>query len=296
MDTELLAAVETRMRAALDESSAGNNVVIKAALDHLNAGGGRIRARLSLDASARLGLDVLDSIALASICELIHNASLIHDDLLDRAAFRRGLPSVWATFGDATAVCAGDLLLASAFAVLADLRATQLIGPGLSLLYRRTREVILSQGTEQNCKADSLESYETVAVAKSSSLLSLPLELSLLVSGNQDSMPRAQGAAIAFATAYQMMDDVEDYAEDQRYGALNVVTVSLRSGSSTYQAACVQVLHRVEALLRVSIEEAQALPMDCGSQMIDYAQTMLTKLASHPDFAMEIIGSAHDAR
>jgi geranylgeranyl pyrophosphate synthase len=279
MDIDLLASVELRMREVIGVSDESGNIVIRAVLDHFISGGSRVRARLSLYASARLGLGRADSLALAAVCELIHNASLIQDDLLDRAALRRGLPSIWSTYGDATAVCAGDLLLSSAFAAIGDLQSTQFVCPVLSLVHCRTREVILGQGTEQFSSPDTMEGYEAVAVAKSASLLSLPLELSLLVSGHRDALPGAQRAATAFATAYQMMDDLEDYPEDRRSGSLNVVSVALRSGSPTYEAACARVLQRIEEVLRVLHDEARALPMGCGSAMIDHAETMRSRMS-----------------
>ena len=296
MSTNLLAGVEARMKQAIGGSNPGENVITRAALDHLLAGGNRIRARLSLDASLKLGLREPDSIALASICELLHNASLIQDDLLDRAALRRGLPSVWAAHSDATAVCAGDLLLASAFAVIGDLSSTQFIGPILELVHCRTREVILGQGLEQTSSPKTLKEYEAVAVAKSASLLSLPLELSLLVGRKLQFLSVAHRVAGAFAAAYQMIDDLDDYPEDVRTGSLNAISVVLQIGSPTYEAACALVCSRIEELLQVLMDDARALPMGCGGAMIAHVETMRTKLSVHPELPFATTGLAHYAR
>ena len=296
MKTDLLALVETRMREALGVSEAGENVVTRAAHDHLTAGGSRIRARLSLHASIKLGLSEQDAIALATVCELLHNASLIQDDLLDRATLRRGRPSVWATYSDAAAVCAGDLLLASAYAAVQDLSLPQCIRPVLALVHRRTRQVILGQGMEQTSSPDTLEGYEAVAVAKSASLLLLPLELSLLMSGEEQALPGAWRAASGFAKAYQMMDDLEDYQEDMRSGALNVVAVVQRTEACSYEAACARVLARIEDLLQTLVSDVETLPLGCGSLLTEYAETMRARLALQHDRPMEVTGFAHHAR
>ena len=73
----------------------GMNIAKIAALHHLNAGGQRIRSRLAVDSAHCLGLTARDGIALAATAELLHNASLIHDDLQDRDKVRRDCATVW---------------------------------------------------------------------------------------------------------------------------------------------------------------------------------------------------------
>ena len=286
MTKTLLARVETRMIDALAPSERSANSVCRAGLHHLAAGGSRLRANLCLACSMQLGLDAEDAITLAAICELLHNASLIHDDLLDRAPLRRGLPSVWAAFNDAIAVCAGDFLLASAFALVGDLHSSNLLAPVLVLVHRRTRDVILGQGAEQACAPESLEGYELVAIGKSASLLSLPLELPLLLSGNDRFLGTAQSAARDFAAAYQMLDDLADYREDVRSGSLNAVSVALVLGSPDYSSACEFVCSRAEELIQRSIQDAAHLPFSCGAVMIAHAENMLSVLRAHRESAI----------
>ena len=80
-------------------------------------GGKRVRPVLSLAVGEALGAPVEEVMPAALAIELVHNFSLIHDDLpsLDNDEERRGKPSVWAVYGDGTAVLAGDALLAEAF-------------------------------------------------------------------------------------------------------------------------------------------------------------------------------------
>src|SRR5436190_24168628 len=80
-------------------------------------GGKRIRPVISLAVGEALEKPVEQILPAALAVELVHNFSLVHDDLpaLDNDAERRGKPSVWAAYGEGTAILAGDALLAEAF-------------------------------------------------------------------------------------------------------------------------------------------------------------------------------------
>ena len=80
-------------------------------------GGKRVRPVLCLAAGEAAGADVEQLLPAAAAVELVHSFSLVHDDLpaLDDDAERRGRPSVWAAYGEATAILAGDALVAEAF-------------------------------------------------------------------------------------------------------------------------------------------------------------------------------------
>ena len=83
----------------------------------LHAGGKRVRPVLCLATAQAAGADVDRALPAAAAIELVHNFSLVHDDLpgLDNDKVRRGEPSVWAKYGDGIAVLAGDALLVEAF-------------------------------------------------------------------------------------------------------------------------------------------------------------------------------------
>ena len=267
-----LSAVDLQILSACAPPDANTNCVLTAVRYHLAAGGNRLRARFCLEASQSLGIDALNGLTLAAICESLHNASLIQDDLLDRASVRRNQGSVWAVFGDATAVCAGDLLLAGASGLVGELTDLEFMKPALSLVTRRTQEVILGQGEERLFVMNDLESYELLAAGKSASLLSLPLELPLLLSGNVKFCQSAQHATKAFAVAYQMLDDLADYDEDMRNNSPNAVTAALALGSSDFRSACSTVCSRADALMQSAIDDARQLPMNCAAAMIAYAE------------------------
>lgn len=200
--------------------------------DHFSAGGSRVRARLALEAGNALGLDARTSVMLAAGCELLHNASLIHDDLQDRDPLRRDAPAIWAAHGENTAICAGDLMLSAAYAALA--QTGPMAGRLITHAHHRVAHVIAGQCDDLRLGGSCVDPdvYEQVAAAKSGPLLALPLELSLIVAGRDDLVDWAKRAATLFAIAYQMLDDICDAARDAEKGSLNAVNVQGRIGAA----------------------------------------------------------------
>jgi geranylgeranyl pyrophosphate synthase len=112
----LLARVEER----LAELAAGHGPVLaRHAGATIAAGGKRLRPLLVILASGPPEGDGEDVVRCAAAVELVHSATLVHDDVLDAAELRRGRPTVWATGGRELAVAVGDLLFSRAFAELA---------------------------------------------------------------------------------------------------------------------------------------------------------------------------------
>jgi geranylgeranyl pyrophosphate synthase len=89
-----------------------------AALHTVTAGGKRLRPLLVFLSTPERARGSLDVVRAGAAVELIHSASLVHDDVLDRAPVRRGRPTVWATAGEAVATATGDHLFALAFRLL----------------------------------------------------------------------------------------------------------------------------------------------------------------------------------
>ncbi len=232
----LMPTLERRMLGAFQDHGTDTDSLsteaVKAVVYHLGIGGRRIRARLAVHASLSLGLDPEDALVLATTAELLHNASLIHDDLQDRDPVRRGMRSVWSLYGDNVAICAGDLLLSSAYGALAELLDRQRMPTLMACVNARTRTAIRGQCADLATRIrplNDIHHYQAIAAAKSGALLSLPLEIALLASRHDDAAPLARHAAEAFAIGYQIADDIADVqrdaAEDDRPGSLNVVHV-----------------------------------------------------------------------
>ena len=273
----LLATVEEQMLAACMTGAEPEDHCLLAVQHHLAAGGRRVRARICLDAGTRLGLSEADAVMLATACELLHNASLVHDDLIDRSAVRRDSGSIWLLFGKTTAVCAGDLLLASAYAALAGFSATRHIPALLTCMHRRTREVVCGQVAEKGAGSShalSPSAYEELAKGKSASLLSLALELPLIAASQPGSLDTAYAAAAAFSVTYQIADDLVDACQDESEDSLNVVQVIESQGVSAAQARRL-AMQRAELQMDLAIQEAEKLPLACGASFIAEGRKLL---------------------
>ncbi len=99
------------------------------------AGGKRLRPVLSIISCEAVKGDVINVIPLSISLELIHNFTLVHDDIMDKSKLRRGLPSVHIKYGEPTAIMAGDLLFTKAFesmhAIIGDLNIFKKVEYGL---------------------------------------------------------------------------------------------------------------------------------------------------------------------
>jgi geranylgeranyl diphosphate synthase type II len=247
--------VEHVNRAMLGCVENQNGRAAQAAAYHLRAGGSRIRARLSLAAGAALGLSQSQSTSIAIGCELLHNASLIHDDLQDGDHVRRDRPAVWVAFDPNTALLAGDLLLSAAYNHLAVLPPK-----AIQNAHRRVADVIAGQCADLDARAAvqcTVAEYERIARLKSGPLLGLPLELPLLVAGFGRLLDTASQAASLFALSYQIADDIDDAASEPADHQANLVTVLTLSGD-TDASETAKRLGR--AHLEAALVLARALP------------------------------------
>ncbi|MEQ6884680.1 polyprenyl synthetase family protein [Salicola sp. Rm-C-2C1-2] len=180
-----------------------------------DTGGSLLRARLALASGLAFQCSQQYRIAAAAACELIHNASLVHDDLSDGDEHRRGKPAVWKQFGNEVALCTGDLLLCTAFGVAASLADPQESTELTKQLTAMTSRTIVGQSQEvaasQKQVKPRLRSYLTTTMAKTVPLIELPL-MTGAVAARAGSMARIQieRLANAIGLAYQIIDDLDD--------------------------------------------------------------------------------------
>jgi geranylgeranyl diphosphate synthase type I len=143
--------------------------------------------------------------------ELVHNFSLIHDDLMDRDAQRRHRPTVWSIWGDSTAVLVGDALACLADEVLAECDSPYAAGAGLALAVA-TRELIRGQVLDVAFEQrDDVEMTECVdmAVGKTGSLLGASAELGAILAGGDPSICAAfRSYGRELGLAFQLVDDL----------------------------------------------------------------------------------------
>jgi geranylgeranyl pyrophosphate synthase len=199
--------VEVRLRAAV---GALDGTVAEAGSRTLDSGGKRLRPLL-VHLSAPPAARERESLVIAGCAvELVHMATLVHDDQLDRAPLRRGRPTVWATDGERVATSTGDYLFARAFAELVetgDLRAVTLLSDAcLSLargeILQRAQAGAVDTTVEQYLERCSLKTGRLFAAASM-----LGGRLGGLGDAEQDALGRF---ALSLGLAFQIADDVLD--------------------------------------------------------------------------------------
>ncbi len=281
---ELLVAVEHGLfQAIATDDGKINSDAANAIVYHLRSGGQRVRARLAIHAGLALQLNRADIVTLAVCAELLHNASLIHDDLQDQDVSRHGIASVWSAFGANTAICAGDLMLAAAYGRLACIRDLRRLPQLLALMLARTGTAIHGQcmdlaGTSR--QKQTIAYYEQVAMAKSGALLSLPTELVMIAAGFEQFLAVARRAADSFAVGYQIIDDIDDLdndsSADKEQNAFNILLLLEKADRTTnIRAGAYRLAQQHFAIAR---EAAQQLPNDCGALLLQLVQHLSARL------------------
>lgn len=251
----------------------------KPAVYHFNTGGQRMRMRTCLDACVALGIAPDDSIILSCSIELLHNASLIHDDLQDRDKTRREHPTVWAKYGDNIAICSGDFLLTKAFGILPLLSAEVPLKEVIEEVQQAVTNTIHGQCLDVSLpKVESEDQYEQIAAGKSGPLIGLPIILPLLAAGLSSYVSNTREAIRCFAIAYQIADDVGDWQADADFRHLNLVNLyrEHHSLNKSILIAKQRALHLIELCER----ELASLPNDCAAGVIAASKVISQKLWS----------------
>lgn len=210
--------IEHSLSAALARSEArGSPPRLAAAIRHaVMPGGARIRPQLCLAVAMACGdgdPELAD--AAGTAIELLHCASLVHDDLpcFDDASLRRGRASVHAAFGERCAVLAGDALIVLAFETLAGAAQRHPLRlPGMLLVL--AQRVGMPQGivAGQAWECEDFVALPDYQRAKTGSLFAAATELGALAAGGQAAVWRGFGEWLG--EAYQVADDIRDAACD----------------------------------------------------------------------------------
>ncbi len=221
----------------------------------VGAGGKRIRPRLVLLYTDALGFEGPERHELAAIVEFIHTATLLHDDVVDESAMRRGRATANAMFGNAASVLVGDFLYSRAFQmmvsvnrmrvlqVLAD--ATNVIAEGEVLQLMNMRDPDLA-----------IEDYLQVIRFKTAKLFEASARLGAVLAEAPDEVEQAAATyGRSLGTAFQLVDDLLDYEGDSHQLGKNVGD-DLREGKPTLPllVAMARATHEERLLVREAIE------------------------------------------
>jgi len=200
--------------------------------EYLREGGGkRIRPSLLLLSAHLFGYSGFSAIRLGAVVELVHTATLVHDDIIDGADTRRGRPSANTTWGNEKCVLAGDWLYMQAFRVALEERNFRV----LDLLIGLTQQMVEGEllQIQKLGKAVSEAEYYDLIYRKTACLFSVSMRLGAVLAGateSQEANLAAYGRAVGLA--FQIVDDVLDLTASEDVLGKPVAS-DLREGKAT---------------------------------------------------------------
>ncbi|AZH24456.1 polyprenyl synthetase family protein [Haloplanus aerogenes] len=183
---------------------------LAAEMDHVALSGGkRVRPAVTVLTCEAVGGAPDDAVDFAVGIELVHNASLVIDDIIDRSAVRRGTPSAWAEFGYGPAILASDGLLGEAFALFSENeRAMRIVAEAMV-------ELGEGEATELVARPETEAEYMELARRKTGVLFRAAAELGAVAGGADAFTVEALGDyAERVGVAFQIRDDVLDATAD----------------------------------------------------------------------------------
>ncbi len=217
--------------------AAGYHPDLQAALDLLlSSGGKRIRPTLTLLIGRMLGAPSEKLITLAAAIELLHSATLVHDDLIDGALLRRGIPTLNSQWTPGATVLTGDFLFAQAAKLAAETENVPVIK-----LYAQTLTVIvngeLTQMLDSRCLVSRDDYYKRI-YAKTASLFETSATSAAMI-GTTDEMliEKMRQFGYNIGTGFQIVDDILDFTGEQATVGKPVGS-DLRQGLITLPTLC----------------------------------------------------------
>ena len=180
---------------------------------HNNSKGKWIRARLALASGGLLGLSSQTYIKWAVVCELIHSASLLHDDICDEDSTRRGKTSLWKEFGIPAAVCTGDYLIAESFRKLTEIEQGWHQNILLKLLSSSVKEIIFGQSLDVSFNHLDINNSQLkkIAVEKTAPLIAMPMMgMFQCKELTEDECLALKEISNELGLAYQYLNDIEN--------------------------------------------------------------------------------------
>ncbi|WP_394835626.1 polyprenyl synthetase family protein [Pendulispora rubella] len=277
----LFELLEQRLDSLLPNADTAPQELHRAMRHAIFSGGKRLRPRLLLLVASACTPDNWDSdqieVALLAGCaiELIHCASLVHDDLpsFDDSPLRRGQPTVHMAFGESTAILAGDALLIQAFQILAGAppsrapQALELIA-WLAKATGSMEGIIGGQSLENAAMTDgeSVAELDRYHAMKTAALFRLAAEAGARIAGAAD--PTSWGeVGLSMGMAFQLADDLSDvHANERGLGkpigrdeALGRPNAVLRVGSDAVRARLIALLDTARDQISELTNHAKAL-------------------------------------
>jgi octaprenyl-diphosphate synthase len=243
----------------LDKASSHVELVPEVARYLIDSGGKRLRPMLTIAASMLFGRANGSEVNFAAAVEFMHNATLLHDDVVDESSMRRGRAAARMKWGNQASVLVGDFLLGQAFMMMVDtgnLEALRVISKAASII---AEGEVLQLAKTRDLNTTAAE-YDEVIGAKTATLFEAATEVGAMAGGADAAGRRAlkdYGRELGFA--FQLVDDVLDYrgeagtlgkntGDDLREGKMTLpVILALKQATAAERDTIVSVLGRIDA-------------------------------------------------
>ena len=266
----------------------------------INSGGKRMRPALVLLAAGALGYKGAHQHTLAAIIEFIHTATLLHDDVVDESALRRGRDTANAMFGNAASVLVGDFLYSRAFQMMTsvnDMRVMHVLSDATNII---AEGEVLQLMNCHDADVDE-ERYMRVIHYKTAKLFEAAARLGALVAGAEPAVEDAMARyGMHLGTAFQLVDDVLDYSgqeadtgkhlgDDLAEGKPTLPLIYVMQHGTADQAAAVR--RAIETGGRDDFPAVLAAIRESGA--LDYALTVARREAETARAAISQLGDSN---
>ena len=188
----------------------------------INAGGNRMRPLITLLCARMLNDEPSEqAMHLAAITEMLHTATLVHDDVIDESGQRRGKPTANATWDNATAVLVGDYLIARAFNLLVGFQSLALLQVFSDGTCDIAEGEVLQLQHQHNPQATE-EDYLNIIDGKTSRLFMMATQGAAILQNQTQHLQALADFGQHFGNAFQIVDDVLDYSGDSELMGKNL--------------------------------------------------------------------------
>lgn len=203
-------------------SSLGSDIPLLNSINDrvLSSGGKRLRPLLCLLIGDATGQINESTYKFAAACEILHNATLLHDDVADDSPSRRGIPTVYSAFGPAASVLVGDFWLVKAMDTIMD---DPTCAKEIMSLFAKTLSSLAEGEMLQMQKAETLDTcfddYLRIIYCKTASLFeAVALSATISVGASKEIQDKMMEYARILGYAFQMKDDIFDYIPSSQIG------------------------------------------------------------------------------
>ena len=268
--------------------------------EYLREGGGkRIRPALLLLAAKLFGYSGRGAVRLGAVVEIIHTATLVHDDIIDEAQTRRGRPAANTQWGNSKCVLAGDWLYMQAFKIAVQERNFRILDVLVDLTQQMVEGELLQ--IEKLGKCITQDEHFDLIYRKTACLFAVCMRMGAILAGATEDEERRVGEyGRSLGMAFQIVDDVLDLtaseevlgkpvASDLREGKVTMAVVHALERCTPEERKLVETVLRERAFISVRHEQILAMLQRYGSVEVamaraqEYSEAARKSICSFPD-------------